>query len=266
MRRGAKLATVAVVAFLVVVIARFPARWAAGALPAGTTCLKLSGTLWSGTCAGLMQAGAPVGDLTWRLRPLRLLTGSLSADVVLARGSGMASGRVDIGPSGTVTAHGLRVALPLDRALVPALPPGMQGSVQADIPLLKAKGLRLMAVNGRIDVRGLTDGRGEPIGDYRLTFPAGASSAPAPAGSASNPSNPSNPGSTLAAEPVGHLTDLGGPFAVDGTVRLTPEPGYVIDAQVAARPGAPPEMVNAMRFLGSPDSRGRRPLSLAGTF
>src|SRR6185312_1659026 len=129
MRRGAKLATVAVGAFLVVVIARFPARWAAGALPAGTTCLKLSGTLWSGTCAGLMQAGAPVGDLTWRLRPLRLLTGSLSADVVLARGSGMASGRVDIGPSGAVTAHGLRVAFPLDRALVPALPPGMQGSV-----------------------------------------------------------------------------------------------------------------------------------------
>jgi len=240
MRRGVKIAAVAVAAFAAVLIARFPARWAAGAMPRGTSCLGLSGTLWSGACAGLVESGAPIGDLTWELHPLRLFIGSLSADVALSRGSATVRARIDMGLGGTLTARGLQAAFPLDRALLPVLPPGTQGSVQADIPLLRLKRSRVMAIRGQIDVHGLT-ARGEPIGDYRLSFPASG-------------------------EPVGHLADLGGPFSVDGTVRLTPEPGYAVDAMVAARPGAPPDLANTLRYLGSPDASGRRPFSLSGTF
>jgi hypothetical protein len=253
MRRGAKITAVALAAFVAVLIARLPARWAAGALPRGAACARISGTLWSGACAGLTELGAPIGDLTWELHPLRLLTASLSADVALSRGEGTARARIDIGPSGTVTARGVQASFPLDRALLPALPPGMQGSAQADIPFLRCRGLRLLGIRGRIDVRGLTDGRGEPLGSYRLSFPA--SSAP----------GASTPGAGSGG-PVGRLTDLGGPFSVDGTVRLTSEPGYVVEAEVAARPGAPPDLANAVRYLGSPDPSGRRPLTLSGTF
>ena len=248
MSRGAKIATAAVAAFVVVLIARFPARWAAGVLPRGTTCLRISGTLWSGACAGLAWSGTPIGDLTWDGHPLRLLIASLSADVALSRGAGTAHGRVDVGPSGTVTARGVEASFPLDRTLLDALPPGTHASAQADIPLLRFKGMRVLALRGRIDVRGLTDTRGGPLGDYRLSFPADSTAR------------------TPSSGPVGHLTDLGGPFSVDGTVRLTPEPGYVIEARVAARPGAPPDLVDALRYLGSPDSSGRRPFSLSGTF
>jgi hypothetical protein len=247
MPRGVKIAAVAVAAFAAVLIARFPARWAAWILTdRGTTCVRISGTLWSGACVGLAESGSPIGDLSWDLHPLRLLIASLSANVTLSRGSGTASARIDMGLSGTLTARDLQAAFPLDRSVFPGLPPATQGSAQADVPFLQIKGLRVLAIRGRVDVRGLTI-RGEPIGDYRLSFPAGAAS-----------SAPS--------ETVGHLTDLGGPFSVDGTVRLTPEPGYLVEALVAARPDAPPDAANALRYLGTPDASGRRPFTFSGTF
>lgn len=258
MRRGVKITAAAAAAFAVALIARFPARWAAGALPSDTRCSMISGTLWSGACAGLAAGGSPIGDLTWDVHPLRLLTGRLSADVALSRGAGTARARVDVSLGGALSARGLRAAFPLDHALVSALPPGMQGSVQADIPLLELDGSRITALRGRIDVHGLTDARGEPMGDYRLSFPAKDSSGPSDGASGAS--------GRASGGPVGHLTDLGGPLSVDGTVRLTPEPGYVIEAQIAPRPGAPPELVDAMRFLGSPDANGRRPFSISGTF
>ncbi|MGH8221307.1 MAG: type II secretion system protein N [Steroidobacteraceae bacterium] len=247
-----KIAAAAIAAFAVVLIARFPARWAAGALPRGTRCSTISGTLWSGACAGLAERGSPLGELTWNTHPLRLFTGRLSTDVALSGGSATARARIDVGLGGTLTARGLRAAFPLDRTLLSGLPAGMQGSVQTDISFLELEGSRITAIRGRIDLHGLTDARGEPMGDYRLTFPAKDSSGPS--GRASG-------------VPVGYLSDLGGgPLSVEGTVRLTPEPGYVVDVQVAARPGAPPDLVNAMRFLGNPDASGRRPFSIAGTF
>lgn len=243
MARTAGKIAAAAAAFAIVVIARFPARWAAGFLPRGTACRQLAGTLWRGTCSGLLERGMPLGDIAWTLHPLRLLTGALSADVALTLASGSAHARIDVGPTGRLTAHGVHASLPLDRSLVPELPPSTHGSAQADLSLLEWDGRRITAIRGQIDVRGLTGAGAEPLGDYRVFFPG-----------------PPSP------DLVGRLSDLGGPLSVAGTVRLTPEPGYVIDAQVAPRPDAPPDIVSALRFLGTPDASGRRPLSLAGTF
>ena len=81
-------------------------------------------------------------------------------------------------------------------------------------------------------------------GSYSLTFP------------------PSTGG-----DPVGQLRDLGGgPLAVEGTLRLTPEPGFDLEGLVKARPTASADLAKDIQFLGSPDAQGRRPFSLAGTF
>lgn len=242
---GRRLGTIAagVAAFLLVLIVRFPARWAALALPRNLACAQLSGTLWSGTCTGLIAAGAPLGDLTWSLRPLRLLAGRLALDVALARAGGTARASVEIGPTGAVTAHDVRAEFPLDRGLIPALPPYTHGSADVDLALLRWNGRRVTQMHGQIDVRDLTAGQGEPLGSYRLLFPGG-------------------PGD----EPDGQLSDLGGPFAVQGTVRLTREPGYVVQGLIAARPTALPDLVSQLRYLGAPDAQGRRPFSVAGTF
>jgi hypothetical protein len=243
MKRGISLGIAAAAAFLLFLIVRFPAQWASGALPQGIGCGELGGTLWSGTCAGLVVNGAALGDVGWTFHPLRLLTGRLSLDLSLRPPSGLARGRIERSLAGTITADNVHADLPLDRSLVGALPPGMHATVQADLASVRLRGKRIEAIRGQIDVRGLTDGKGSLIGDYRLSFPG-------------------DPG----AEPVGRLSDLGGPLAVQGTVRLTREPGYLVEGTVAARAGATPSMLDGLRYLPAPDAQGRRPFSFEGTF
>lgn len=231
-----------VAAFVLILIVQFPARWAAFALPHGVACTQVAGTLWSGTCAGLAAAGLPIGDLEWTLHPLRLLRGRLAVDVALSRGAGAARARVELSPGGAIAARGVHADFPLDQALIPQLPPSTLGSAELELASLNWNGKRITEIEGQIEVRGLTVGQGELLGSYRLLFPGG-------------------PG-----EPAGQLSDLGGPFAVEGTVRLTPEPGYEVDGLVAARPSASPDLVSQLRYLGAPDAQGRRPFSVAGTF
>jgi general secretion pathway protein N len=243
--RAAWIAAAAAVAFVIVLIAHFPARWAAGFLPRGSACGELGGTLWDGTCTGLVAAGTPLGDLSWATHPLGFLTGKLSLSVSLAVPSGTVRSDLRLSPTGSITAENLRATLPLSRAWLAQLPPNVDGVIQIDLAALRFDGKRITSLHGNFDVQGLAV-RGEPLGDYRLSFPGG----------------PPGPGDELA----GRLEDLGGPLAVQGTLRLTREPGFVLDGLVAARPSAPPDMVQNLRLLGSPDAQGRRPFSFSYTF
>jgi hypothetical protein len=47
---------------------------------------------------------------------------------------------------------------------------------------------------------------------------------------------------------------------------LTPEPGFDLQGLVAARPSASADLVQNLRFLGSPDAQGRRQFSLESSF
>jgi general secretion pathway protein N len=238
-----RIAIAGAIAFLIILLTQFPAQWAAGALPTRVRCTQIDGTLWNGACVGLTAQGVALGDLTWSLHPLRLFLGKLSLDVTLSRAAGNARGLIEIGPTGAITARNVHASWPLDHSVVGALPPNLHASAQADLASLHWDGHRISAIQGDVDLRGLEQARGSPLGDYRLSFPGGAGD-----------------------EPVGNLRDLGGPLAVDGTLRLTREPGFVLDARIAARPNASPEIVKQLQYLGSPDAQGRRPLSVAGTF
>jgi hypothetical protein len=120
----------------------------------------------------------------------------------------------------------------------------LSGRAHLDLALAQLEGGVLRELEGRIEVHDLMErsGRATPLGSYVVTFPGG-------------------PG-----EPTGKLRDLEGPLAVEGTVKLTREAGYEVEGLVATRAGAPPELVNNLMFLGSPDATGRRPFNLAGTF
>jgi general secretion pathway protein N len=244
MRRGISVGVAAAAAFVLFLIIRFPAQWASGALPRGVSCSALGGTLWSGTCAGLVVNGAAIGNVGWTFHPVRLLAGRLSVDLSLSQPPGAAArGRIERSITGTIRAENVHADLPFDRTLLGALPPGVRGTVQADLASLELRGKRIVTIRGQIDVRGLTDEKGAAMGDYRLSFPGG-------------------PGE----EPVGRLSDLGGPLSVQGTVRLTREPGYVVDGLVAPRASATPDMLKQLSYLGTPDAEGRRTFSIAGTF
>ena len=235
---------VAVIVFAAIVIARMPAAWI---IPAGRgqgSCASIDGSLWSGSCAGLRVRGTPVGDLSWELHPSRLAAGRLAAHVTLAQAAANATADVELGFGERVAARHVLADFPLDSKLVPALPPALHGNAHVDLALLEVQHGVITQLQGRIEAHDLQESSGSntPLGSYVVTFPGGSG------------------------DPVGQIRDLDGPLALEGTLHLTPQPGFELEGLITARQGAPPELVNNLRFLGSPDASGRRTFSLSGTF
>jgi hypothetical protein len=241
-RRSVWIALLGAAAFAVIVVTRLPASWV---FPHSATfgCASVDGTVWSGACSGLTVQRAALGDLSWDLRPLRLLTGVLAAHVVLEHGVVSTRADVDLGLFGSVTLRQVLADVPLDPAVVPRVPNALRGTVHADLELARLQHGVVTELKGRIEAHDLTQRSGKvtPLGSYAVVFPGGSG------------------------EQVGRVQDLGGPLAVQGTLTLTSAPGYVLEGQVAARAGAAPELVTGLQFLGTPDALGMRPFSMAGS-
>jgi len=241
-RRPLWIALLAIAAFAIIVLTRLPASWV---FPRSAlfACAGIDGSVWSGSCNGLTVQHVEMGDLTWDVAPLRALTGTLAAHIELAHGAVSARSEVDLGFGGGVTLRNLVADLPLDPARVPRVPPQLRGTVHAELALVRLQHGDLTDLKGRIEAHDLLQRTGHvtPIGSYALSFPGGGG------------------------DPVGTLQDLGGPLAVQGTLRLMHGPAYILEGEVAARADAAPELLSDLQFLGSPDATGRRPFSMAGT-
>jgi general secretion pathway protein N len=244
-KRTVWITLAALVAFAAILIARMPASWL---LPSGPnapfTCASIEGSLWSGACEGLIFQRMALGDLGWEFAPLQLLRGRLGAHVTLTHEAARASGDVEVGLSGKLTVRDVLADLPLDPRVLPAVPPQMHGDVHADLSLLELKGPVITQLKGTLEARNLEDRSGHPtaLGSYVVTFPGGEG------------------------EPLGQLRDTGGPLSVSGTLRLTRSGGFDVQALVAPRADAPPELASNLKFLGSPDAAGRRQFSMSGSF
>jgi hypothetical protein len=243
-RRSLWIALLAAVAFVVIVLARMPAAWVVPARGPQWACGSIDGSLWSGTCAGLAVNGTPLGDMSWELRPLRLLAGRLAAHLTLSHGPADAAADVELTFGQRLTARNVVADLPLDPALLPSVPANLHGRAHVELALAQVQRGVIRQLQGRIEARNLEERsvNNTALGSYSVSFPGGSG------------------------DPVGTLRDLEGPLALEGTLRLTPAPGFELEGVIAARRGAPPELVNSLRFLGSPDATGRRPFSLSGTF
>ena len=244
MKRPFWIALLAAVAFVAIVLARMPAAWVIPARGAQWACASIDGSLWSGTCAGLTVSGTPLGELSWELHPLRLVLGRLAAHLTVSHGPADAAADVELRFGERLTARNLSADLPLDPALLPAVPPTLHGRAHVQLALAELQHGIVRQLQGRIEARNLEErsGNNTALGSYAVSFPGGSG------------------------DQVGTLRDLEGPLALEGTLRLTPAPGFELEGFIAARNGAPPELVNSLRFLGSPDATGRRPFSLSGTF
>jgi general secretion pathway protein N len=236
----------ALLAFAAIVLARLPAAWvvpAPGRAAAG--CTSVEGSVWSGSCAGLFIERKPVGEVTWELHPWRLFAGRLAAHITLSSPAARGSADAEVGLSKHVVARNLDADMPLDPKLLAGLPPGLRGQAHLGLSLVELERGMLTRLQGRIEVHDLEDhdgGRATRLGSYALTF------------------------APTAGDPVGQIKDLGGPLAVDGTLKLTRQGGFEVDGMVAPRADAPKDLTDNLRFLGSPDASGRRQFSLSGTF
>jgi Type II secretion system (T2SS), protein N len=241
------------VLFVSVVAARLPASLLVNRLPAGLSCPQLRGTIWRGDCGALALRGQSLGQLSWQLRFLPLLTGHAALRLQFRASGFSLDTDLDAARDGSLnfaalTSEGQLVALaPLLRAVGARVPAGFGGRVRATLPSLRLTPTGgVHGVRGEIQVDELAQAAApQALGSWTLVFDGAANSAQ---------------------EPVGQLTDRGGPFDFKGTLCLTGAPGFRLEGALAARAGLPPEVVNALRFLGTADAAGRRPFVMDGTF
>jgi general secretion pathway protein N len=243
MRRTVTLSIAGLLVFIVLLLARFPASWAEGWLPGEVRCERLTGTIWNGRCSGLTVTGVPLGEARWSIAGLRPLSAAVAAQVLIVRPGLDVRGQIEAGASGVLVGRNVKAFVRLDRSVLPDLSPNVRGTVRATLANVVLSGKTVHVLEGRIEAHDLAQ-RALALGDYAVTFPPGRADA----------------------EPVGALEDLDGPLDVTGTLRLTREPGWVVEGRVAPMPDAPPELARQLQYLGPADASGRRPFSLAGTY
>ena len=245
MKRGIRISILAVLAFAIILLVRLPASWVKGFLPAGVTCSEIAGTAWNGSCGGLAYNGASLGNLNWQLHPLALFRGKVAAYLDLARGQDFIRGDFEMGGGESYVAHDLQAQLPLDPPLLPQLDAGYSGNISVNLANLKVEKNLVTAIEGQVQATSLYSKRDRlALGGYAASFPA------APAGS----------------EPVGQLSSLEGPVDFEGTLKLTRQPGWMIDGKIRTKPETPQSLTQQLAYLGAPDAQGFRQLSLEGTF
>jgi hypothetical protein len=230
--------SLAILVFLVTLLARFPARAGAGLLPSTVVCDQPQGTLWRGSCTHLQTRALTLADVSWTLHPSALLHATLSADVSSADPRLSGQGQVELDRSGVLVARALQVHLPL-RGGLSQIPPGFDGTIEADVTSVRLNNGMLDELVGTVRALQLhSDLLGE-LGSFELRFPEDGSM-------------------------LGQLRDLSGPIALEGQVQLTHQNGYTTSGTLQARPSASPQLTQAMQLIGPPDSEGRRTFSLAG--
>lgn len=234
----------AVIGFVLVLIVRWPARWSSLLLPHDVHCQHLDGTAWSGTCTGFTNGVASLGDLSWDLHPLQLLRGRLGMHVDLTNQADYLRGNVALGFGGAVHATDVSVDVPLTSALVSSLPAGAHARLSGKLARIEWTGKYLAELQGELDVQDFVGPQGAAFGSYQALF------------------GPSS-GSDM---PKAVVHDTGGPLALDATLQLNRDPGYVLAGRIAARPSASPDLADSLKYFGSPDAAGRRPFSVMGTF
>ena len=243
-----RLIALGVLAFAGFIVVTLPATLVTDRLgPAGIVTQGVQGSVWSGGAAQIQVSGTNLGQLHWELHPLALLTGKIAADIALHGAGDALSGTVTAGFGGQLSITNLRGNVPL--ALFPrsALPGGWTGQLNVDLSHLQLIRGWPVAALGALRVNNLTGPTQQPrkLGDFRVSFDDAAGvSAPAL---------------------VGKLESLAGPLDATGTLKLNRDRSYVVDGQVAARPDAPPEVINALQYLGAPQTNGKHPFSVAGT-
>jgi general secretion pathway protein N len=157
-------------------------------------------------------------------------------------------GDFDLGFGKSLTARNVLADLPLDQGVMSFMPVNLRtvhGTAHADIAFAHVVKNIVTQLQGHIELHDLEDhGRDVlPLGNYSLTFPGGSG------------------------DPTGQLQDMGGPLAVQGTVRLTQDmPGFELQGYITPRPDAAPALLNQLQYLGSPDAQGRRQFGTTVTF
>jgi hypothetical protein len=234
--------------FLVVLVLYLPAAWFASALPPQLRCNDLGGSVWHGECLGMSFQGAALGDATWNLSAARALTGRMVGDVDLRGPAVNLRADLDTSFAGVGELRNVNARLSMDPALLPQLPRNQSGIVTANLERLElAPGPAPRALKGSIELRDFRQTGAQPLdlGSYQATFDGVTADNGAV---------------------IGQIRDLGGPFAIEGTLTLTPPNAYLVQGFITGRSADAERVVRQITLGAAPEASGRSPFSFEGSY
>jgi len=251
-----RVALIALVAVLAVVITALPASLANKFLPAGVQAEDFSGTLWHGSAGRITIGGRDAGALEWRLHPLGLFKLRLDADLHWVKGGFVVDGVAAVGRSDLQASdlHGGGSIADLSSL---GVAPGWRGLAQVGIRRISADVSgpvpSLRSAVGEIDVSDVSSPQvaaGSDLGSYALTFDDATLSADG--------------------EARATLVDRGGPLSLDASLTFMPKTRTAMLAGTAKeREDAPPALrkeLDNVAQLRPRDALGRIPIDLEFTF
>jgi hypothetical protein len=233
--------------FIAVLFFYLPASWFRSYLPAQVTCADVGGSVWSGECLGLAVQGAKLGDATWNLAAKDALRGRLVGDADVRGALAHARADLDVSLKGVGELRNVQAQFPLDPAFVPQFPADRRGIVAVDVKRAVVAGEAIRQLEGTIELRDFREitPRLMELGSYRATF-----------------DGKPQPDGTL----PGKVTDLGGPFRVEGTLVLTPPNQYTFQGTITGRSPDAERLIREAIPYARPDPSGRSELSFEGTY
>jgi general secretion pathway protein N len=224
-------------------IIMFPARvaynWFA---PAGVAINGIRGTIWSGAAGHVSANGVYVGNLRWRIKPLRLFTGKLAYKIEGRPASGFLEGNAAVGFGGRIYLEDLTGSLPVQGFERSTGMRGLAGTANIHFErLVIDAGLPIAAI-GTVDVVGLLLPLVDqsPLGGFHAEF------------------------FTQEDGIVASIEDVESVIELAGSLTLTNDRKYQFLGQVAAKADTPPQLRQQLRFLGSANDRGQYELRLEG--
>lgn len=241
-KRG--LLLVALFTVIVILIASFPARvayrWAS---PSQLKLSGIHGSIWRGSADAGGATGIYLRDMSWRLRPLHLLTGKVSFAVKGSPVSGFAEGNVGIGIGGKVSISDLAASLPLYLFAKPLNVRGLQGNASAQFERIELRDGLPVAAKGTVQVNNLVAPllSRDSIGGYQAEFFT------------------QEDGITASVEDTDGVLDLA------GSLQINPDRSFQFLGQVVAKPATPSNLRQQLEFLGPANNRGQRELRLEGS-
>jgi len=233
--------------FLAVLFFYLPASWFRSYLPPPAACTDIGGPVWAGECIGLAVQGARLGDATWNLAARGALRGRLVGDADLRGALAQAHAEFDLSFKGAGELRNIKARFPLDPAFLPQFPPDQRGQISVDLKRAVMANRSVAQLEGSIELRDFRQVTPRPIefGSYRVTFDGKAQ----PDGKV-----------------LGQVTDVGGPFRIEGTLVLTPPNKYEFQGFITGRTADAERFIRQEIPYARPDASGRTPFPIEGTY
>lgn len=237
-KKNIKYILILVFIYLFFLVINLPATIALSVinLPGNLSLSTVSGTVWSGNVKKINYSGVELGSANWKLHPLNLILGELSADVSVVNKKQFINTQLNISPSGKMELEETRfyIDLSLLQPLTYGMPFSYTGKATGYFPVSFFYKNNYIGINGKLSLTDIemTSPQRQPFGSFTVDFRA------------------EKEGATS-----GYIKDKGAELNIDGNIALDKSGQFTLSAKLAAQHAGSP-LESMISFLGRKDNSG----------